>query len=330
MTSRPRVAVIDDSQRVSAASADWTALRGRAELVVFDDSFADEDDAARRLADFDVIVPMRERTAFPASLVRRLPKLRLLAMTGTRAPTFDMAALTAQGVVVCNTGINSSAATAELAFALILACARTVPLADATLRSGGWHEGVPVGSVLDGKRLGILGLGKLGARVAGYGRAFGMEVVAWSQNLTDEAAAKGGARRVEKAELFGSSDVVSVHLVLSERSRGIVGAEELGAMREGAILVNTSRGPLIDEAALLTALGEGRIRAGLDVYDCEPLPPDHPFRTTPNLVMTPHLGYGARHVFEQFYRESVENILAWLDGRPIRVVNPEALATAPG
>ncbi|WP_375460860.1 D-2-hydroxyacid dehydrogenase family protein [uncultured Enterovirga sp.] len=330
MAALPRVAVIDDTQRLAGASADWDALAGRADIVVFDESFADEDDAAQRLAEFDAIVPMRERTAFPASLVRRLPKLRLLAMTGTRAPTFDIAALTAQGVLVCNTGINTSAATAELAFGLILACARDIPLADRTMRSGGWHEGVPVGTVLDGKRLGILGLGKLGARVAGYGRAFGMEVVAWSQNLTDEAAAKGGARRVDKAELFGTSDILSVHLVLSDRTRGIVGAAELGAMRDGAILVNTSRGPLVDEAALLAALESGRIRAGLDVYDREPLPADHPLRTAPNVVLTPHLGYGARHVFEQFYRESVENIAAWLDDQPIRVVNPEVLATKAG
>ena len=330
MSDVPRIAVIDDSQHVAARAAEWSRLAGRADVAFLDAPFADEDDAAAQLAPYAVIVPMRERTAFPATLVRKLPNLRLLAMTGLRAPTFDIAAMTEAGVLVCNTGIDTTAATAELALALILACARTVPLADRTMRAGGWHEGVPIGTVLSGKRLGILGLGKLGARVAGYGRALGMEVVAWSQNLTDEAATAAGARRVEKAELFAASDVVSLHLVLSERTRGIVGGAELAALGNDAILVNTSRGPLIDETALLGELGSGRIRAGFDVYDREPLPADHPLRAMPNVVLTPHLGYAARHVFEQFYGDSLENILAFLDGRPIRVVNLEVLAKLGG
>lgn len=325
MPARPRVAVIDDTQRLALAAADWGRLEGRADVAIFDEPFADEDEAARRLAAFEIVVPMRERTAFPATLIARLPRLKLLAMTGHRAPTFDLAALTARGVLVSNTGIDTAAATAELAFGLILACARTIPLADRTMRAGGWHAGVPVGTVLDGKRLGILGLGKLGSRVAGYGRAFGMEVVAWSQNLTAEAAEAGGARLVPKDELFASSDVVSLHVVLSERTRGIVGATELAAMKPDAILVNSARGPLVEEAALVDALRRTGLRAGLDVYDREPLPAGHPLGTLPNVVMTPHLGYGVRHVFEQFYRDSVENILAFLDGHPIRVVNPEAL-----
>lgn len=324
----PRVAVIDDTQALARGSADWSRLDGKAELTVFEQPFADETAAAAALADFEVVVPMRERTAFPASLVARLPKLRLLAMTGARAPTFDIPALTRQGVLVCNTGINTSAATAELAFGLILAAARRIPLADRVMRAGGWHEGVPVGTVLDGRRLGILGLGKLGSRVAGYGRAFGMEVVAWSQNLTEEAAREAGVRRVEKDELFAGSDILSLHVVLSERTRNIVGQAELAAMPDGAILINTARGPLVDEAALLRELGTGRISAALDVYDREPLPAGHALRRLPNVVLTPHLGYGARHVFEQFYRESLENILAWLDGQPIRLVNPDALAPA--
>lgn len=324
----PRVAVIDDTQGLARASADWDRLAGRADLTILERSFEDEEETAEALAAYDVIVPMRERTAFPASLVARLPRLRLLAMTGTRAPTFDIPALTRQGVLVCNTGINTSAATAELAFGLILAAARAIPLADRTMRAGGWHAGVPVGTVLEGRRLGILGLGKLGTRVAGYGRAFGMEVAAWSQNLTEESARQAGVRRVDKRELFADSDVVSLHVVLSERTRGIVGAAELAAMRDGAILANTARGPLVDEAALVAELRSGRIGAALDVYDREPLPPGHPLRALPNVVLTPHLGYGARHVFEQFYRESLENVLAWLDGRPIRVVNPEVLAAA--
>jgi phosphoglycerate dehydrogenase-like enzyme len=322
-----RVAVLDDTQKVALAAADWSALQARAEVVVFDGSFANEDDAATRLAPFEILVPMRERTPFPASLIARLPKLRLIAMTGARAPTFDIAACTARGILVCNTGINTTAATAELAFGLILAAARALPRADAALRSGGWHDGVPLGTVLEGKRLGIVGLGKLGSRVARYGQAFGMEVVAWSQNLTDEAATTGGVRRVEKTELFATSDVVSLHLVLSDRTRGIVGRAELDAMKDGAILVNTARGAIVEEAALLESLRSGRIRAALDVFDREPLPCDHPLRALSNVVLTPHLG--SQHVFEEFYRDSIENIHAFLDGHPIRMVNPEALERAP-
>jgi phosphoglycerate dehydrogenase-like enzyme len=280
--SRVRIAVLDDTQDVALRSADWSPLEGRAEIVIFREPFADEDAAAQALAGFDVVVPMRERTPFPASLVGRLPGLRLVALTGVRAPSLDVAACTARGVLVCNTGMDSAAATAELAFALILACARAVPRADAVMRGGGWHAGLPLGTVLAGKRLGIVGLGKLGSRVAGYGRAFGMEVVAWSQNLTEAAALAAGARLVPKEELFASSDVVSLHLVLLERTRGLVGAPELAAMRDGAILVNTARGPIVDEAALLAELARGRLTAGLDVFDREPLPADHPLRALPN------------------------------------------------
>lgn len=325
-----RIAILDDTQDVALRSADWGMLAGRAEIAVFREPFLDEDATAAALEPFAVLVPMRERTPFPASLIARLPNLRLIAMTGARAPTLDVAACTRRGVLVCNTGMDSAAATAELAFALILACARAIPRADAAMRAGGWHAGVPVGTALAGKRLGVLGLGKLGSRVAGYGTAFGMEAVAWSHNLTEETAAERGARRVSKEELFSTSDVVSIHLVLSERTRGLVGAGELAAMRDGAILVNTSRGPILDEAALLAELRRGRIRAGLDVYDREPPAADHPLRTLPNAVLTPHLGYSAKPVFEQVYRESVENIAAFLAGRPIRVVNPDALAAQPG
>ena len=328
-TALPRVAVLDDTQDVARASADWDALAGRAEVAFFGEPFADEDDAAARLRPFQILVPMRERTPLPASLLRRLPGLRMIALTGTRAPTLDLTACTERGIVVCNTGIDSAAATAELAFGLILSCARAIPRADAAMRAGGWHAGVPLGFALAGKRLGILGLGRLGSRVASYGRAFGMEVVAWSQNLTAEAAEAQGARRVGKAELFAASDVVSIHLVLSERTRGIVGPAELASMKAGAVLVNTSRGPLVDEAALVEALRPGRIRAGLDVYDREPLPADHPLRGQAAAVLTPHLGYSTRAVFAQLYGESVENILAHLAGSPIRVVNPAALRAAP-
>jgi phosphoglycerate dehydrogenase-like enzyme len=320
------IAILDDTQDVALSAADWSVLDGRAELRVFREPFADEDAAAHALAPFEVVVPMRERTPFPGSLLRRLPRLRMIALTGARASSLDLSACTASGILVSNTGIDSAAATAELAFALILCCARAIPRADATMRAAGWHAGVPLGIALAGKRLGIVGLGKLGSRVAGYGQAFGMEVVAWSQNLTDEAAAAKGVRRVPKEELFATSDVISLHLVLSERTRGLVGAGELSAMRDGAILVNTSRGPIVDEAALVAELRRGRISAGLDVYDREPPAADHPLRTLPNAVLTPHLGYAVKPVFEQVYRESIENIEAFLAGRPIRVLNPDVLA----
>lgn len=320
-----RIAVLDDTQDVALASADWSALADQAEVTVFREPFDDEEAAVQALQPFAVIVPMRERTPFPASLIARLPELRMLAMTGQRAPSIDVAACTAHGVLVCNTGMDSAAATAELAFGLILTASRAIPQADAAMRAGGWHEGVPLGTVLAGRRLGLLGLGKLGSRVAGYARAFGMEVVAWSQNLQETTAAQHGVRRVGKDELFATSDVVSIHLVLSERSRGLVGADDLARMPRGSLLVNTSRGPIVDEAALLAELSTGRIRAALDVFDREPLPSDHPLRGLPNVVLTPHLGYAAAPVFRQVYQESVENIAAFLAGRPIRVVNPEAL-----
>jgi phosphoglycerate dehydrogenase-like enzyme len=323
-----KVAVLDDSQEVAQGAVDWSVLEPRAEVTFLRDPMLDEDEAARVLAPFHAIIPMRERTPLPGSLIRRLPNLRLVALTGARSPSLDIAACTAHGVLVCNTGINTGAATAELAFTLLLNCARSIPLADATMRRGGWHAGIPIGDALSGKRLGILGLGKLGSRVAGFGKAFGMEVVAWSQNLTAEAAAGQGVTRVEKDELFATSDAISIHLVLSDRSRGLVGERELGMMKRGAILVNTSRGPIVEEAALVNALREGRITAGLDVFDQEPLPEDHPLRTFPNAVLTPHLGYSTMPVFRQFYGESIENILAFLNGNPIRVMNEEALDAA--
>lgn len=322
----PAIAILDDSQSVALAAADWGPLQGRATLTVFREPFANEDEAAKALGPFQIIVPMRERTAFTASLIARLPNLKMIALTGARAATLDSAACTAAGVLISTTaGDRVTPATAELAFGLILACARSISLADGTMRAGGWHAGVPLGTALAGGRLGIVGLGRLGARVAAYGAAFGMDVVAWSQNLTDEAANACGARRVGKSELFETSDAVSLHLVLSDRTRHIVGATEINAMKSGAILVNTSRGPLIETGALMTALREGRIRAGLDVFDHEPLPADHPLRNLPNVTLTPHLGYSTKPVFAQFYGESVANIAAFLDGKPIRVMNPDVL-----
>ena len=321
-----RVAVMDDWQGVARASTDWSGLEARAEIVVLHDAFASEAEAVAALAEFDVVIPMRERTEITASLIAGLPKLRLVAQTGSRAQTMDIEACTRAGVLVCNTGgERSSRGTAELALALLLAAARRVPQGDAAIRAGRFQEGVGVGPVLHGLTLGIIGFGRIGAMVGAYGRALGMELLAWSPNLTPEQAEAGGATLVPRDELLARSDAISLHIVLSARSRGMIGAAELARMKPGAILVNTSRGPLVDEAALLEALRDGRILAALDVFDQEPLPADAPIRSAPNTVLTPHLGYGTRDTFKQFYGESVENVLAFLDGAPIRMVNPAAV-----
>ena len=317
---RPQIAVLDDYQELARSLADWSAVDARADVTVFTRPWRDEDEIAGKLAPFEVVVLLRERTAFPARLIERLPNLRMVAMTGHRTSTLDLAACKARGIVVVHTDSNPPVAPAELAFGLILACARSVVRGHNNVVAGRWQEGIPMGMPLDGKRLGVVGLGKLGARLAGYARAFNMDVVAWSANLTDEKAAAHGVRRVGKLELFESSDVISIHYGLSDRSRGIVGAAELQAMKAGAIFVNTSRGPLVDEAALIDVLRSGRISAGLDVYDIEPLPAGHPFTTMRNVVLTPHLGYVVDETMRRFYAQSVENILAYLDGAPIRVV----------
>ena len=327
--TKPRIAITDDSQNVAMSSADWSVLKNKADIIVFQKAFASEADTAEQLKDFDIIVPMRERTAFPASLLGKLPKLRLIALTGGRAPTLNLEACTKHGILVCNTGgQHSTAATAELAFGLILACARRIPQADATMKNGGWHKGLDMGFSLSGKTMGIIGLGRLGSRVASYGRAFGMNVIAWSQNLTNEAADSGGAVRVDKHELFRLADIISIHMVLSDRSRGLIGRTELDLMKDNAILINTSRGPIVDHTALLKILESRRIWAAIDVFDQEPLPIENSMRQTPNLVLTPHLGYSTSAVFAQFYGESVQNILAFLDQKPIRMLNPEALPRA--
>jgi phosphoglycerate dehydrogenase-like enzyme len=327
--TKPSVAILDDTQNVAASSADWRRLDGRADFTILQRPFASEDDTAETLAPFDIVVMMRERTAFTASLVARLPRLRMIALTGARAPTLDISACTARGILICNTaGDRVTPATSELAFGLILACARRIPEADAAMKHGGWHNGLGTGFSLAGKTLGIAGLGRLGTKVAGFGKAFGMDVIAWSQNLTDETAAAAGCRRVSKEALFETADAISLHLVLSDRTRGVVGPRELAAMKPDAILVNTSRGPLIDEPALLAALNTGRLRAGLDVFDREPLPADHPLRKAPNVILTPHLGYSTGAAFQQFYGESLENIEAFLSDAPIRMVNPEVRTAA--
>jgi len=250
----------------------------------------------------------------------------MIALTGSRTWTMDLDACTARGIVVSNTGGQlSTSATAELALGLLLAAARFIPAADASMRAGRFQSDVAAGSVLEGRTLGVIGLGKIGSRMARYGQALGMRVLAWSQNLTTEKAQACGARPVEKATLLTESDAVSLHVVLSERTRGLLGASDLALMKPGAILVNTSRGPLVDEEALLERLRTGKLIAALDVYGQEPLPLDHPLRKLPNTVLTPHLGYCTQDIYAQFYRESIENVLAFLDGKPVRVLNPEAL-----
>ncbi|MHB2266505.1 D-2-hydroxyacid dehydrogenase family protein [Aliihoeflea sp. PC F10.4] len=314
-----RIAFLDDYQNVALKLADWSQLGSEAEIVVFDRNLASEDEAAAALADFDVICMMRERMPLPASLIDRLPRLKLVNVTGARVRVIDFDRAIEKGITVCHTYAGDSKfATPEMAWALLLSCARHLPVEHANVAQGRWQE--TIGTVLGGKTLGVVGLGKLGSRVAKIAQAFEMEVVAWSQNLTEERARECGVRRVDKETLFRQADAISLHLILSERSRHIVGAQEIGLMKQGAILVNTSRGPLVDETALVEALYEGRIRAGLDVFDIEPLPADHPLRSAPNCVLSPHLGYVTQEAYENFYRDTVDNIIAWQKGAPLRVL----------
>ena len=318
-----KIVVLDDWLGAARQAIDWAPLAARADLAFLAEPFASLDAAAAALADVDVLMAMRERTAFGAPLIKRLPKLRMIAMTGRLPGSLDLAACTAAGVLVATTGSQSTAATAELALGLMISVARDIPAADAAMRAGRFQGGLALGAGLEGRALGIVGLGRIGARVARVGAALGMEVLAWSPNLTAARAAAAGAVAVGKDDLFARADVVSLHVVLSERSRGLVGAAEIARMKPGAILVNTSRAPLVDEAALLAALEARRIRAGLDVYGVEPLPSDHPLRRAPGTVLTPHLGYCSTDVFAQYYGESRDNVLAFVDGAPIRVANPD-------
>ena len=324
-----KLAILDDYQQLALKSADWDRLRKRGlEVTVFPQAFASRDEAAAKLAPFEVLVLMRERTPFPRELIEKLPNLKFMALTGLRSASLDLAACSARKVPVSNTRAGStSAVTAEFCFLLMLAAARDLAKAGRNMREGRWHEEISGGIVLEGKRLGLVGLGKLGGRVAGYAKAFGMDVVAWSQNLTAERAAEAGAKMVSKEDLFRTSDFVSIQLVLSDRSRGLVGAADLALMKRTAILVNTSRGPIVDEAAMLAALqGRTLAHAALDVYGTEPLPADHPLRKLDNVTLSPHLGYVSEDVYRTFWSDCVENVEAWLDGKPIRVLNPESLS----
>ncbi|MEV5312945.1 D-2-hydroxyacid dehydrogenase family protein [Streptomyces sp. NPDC052610] len=317
---RLRCALLDDFQNAGTTAADWSPVADRVDVVPFTEHFDGEDELAAALAGFDIVVTLRERVPFPASLLARLPRLRLIVATGMRNTVIDHAAARAHGVTVCGTE-SSSTPPVELTWALILGLARGLVQENTGLREGGpWQS--TVGADLHGRVLGLLGLGKIGSRVAAIGQAFGMDVVAWSRNLTDERAGEAGVRRAaSKEELLARSDVVSVHLVLSDRTRGLLGAPELALMKPDAFLVNTSRAAIVDQDALLAALHEGRIAgAGVDVFDVEPLPAGHPMRTAPRLLATPHLGYVTRANYARYYGQAVEDIRAYLDGEPVRLL----------
>lgn len=308
------VAVLDDYQTAAEGLAEWPP-----DVRFFHDHVTG-DELVERLAEFEAVVAMRERTPLPRTVLERLPQLKLVVTTGMRNASIDLAAARDLGITVSGTP-GSGAATIEIAWGLILSLTRNIPREDRALREGSWQQ--TIGTDLAGCTLGLVGLGRLGRAMVPVARAFGMDVLAWSQNLTDEAAAEAGVTRVEKIELFERSDIVSVHYVLSDRSRGLVGADELDAMKSGAYLVNTSRGPIVDTAALVEALADGRIGgAGLDVYDEEPLPADHPLRNLTNTVLTPHLGYVTMNTYQQWYGAAADAIRAYVAGQPINVLEP--------
>ena len=307
------IAVLDDYQNAALSMADWSVLDGQAAVTVFNDHISDTDAVVARLRRFDVVCVMRERTPMSRAVIERLPKLRLIASTAHANASIDLEAAAERDIKVVHTDYSSNP-TIELTWALILASARNLLAENASLRAGGWQRFI--GDDLAGRTLGLLGLGNIGGAVARIAKAFGMEVLAWSQNLTADRAADAGARLVTKVELFRQSDIISVHLVLSRRTRGLVGTAELALMKPSARLVNTSRGPIVVEADLISTLEAGRIAgAAIDVFDQEPLPPDHPFRKLPNLLATPHIGYVSRNLYARFYQDTVNNIRRWLDGQ---------------
>lgn len=319
MSGGRRLAILDDFQGVALQNADWSKVAAAFEIKVFRDWLPQGEERARILAPFEAIVAMRERTPFPAALIEALPNLRLLVTTGMWNRSIDHEAAARRGITVCGTG-SSPQAPVELTWALILAAARHVAAEDAGMRQGQWQT--RVGTELHGKTLAVLGLGRLGRQVARIGQAFGMKVIAWSTNLTAERAAEAGAELVTKEELFRRADVLTLHVILGDRNRGIVGANELALMKPTAILVNAARGPLVDEEALVAALEARRIAcAALDVYDIEPLPPNHRLLQAPNTVLTPHVGITTDTNYAVYYRDAAEDIVAWLAGSPIRVVD---------
>src|SRR5271166_4376124 len=310
---RFRIAVLDDYQNVALSLADWSALDARAAVTVFNDHLSDPDAVIERLRPFDIVCVMRERTPMTRVIIERLPKLRMIASTAGRNASIDLKAAEERGVQVVHTGYTSTP-TIELTWALILGSARNLVAENTSLRSGGWQQSV--GDDMAGRTLGVLGLGNVGGAVARIGAAFGMKVIAWSQNLTTERTGEVGATLVSRDELFQEADVVSIHLVLSGRTRGLVGAAELALMKPTARVVNTSRGPIVVEADLVAALRDKKIAgAAIDVFDQEPLPLEHPFRSLSNLLATPHIGYVSRGLYERFYQDTVANICRWLDGQ---------------
>lgn len=321
MPTLSRLAILDDYQGVALDLGPWNRLPGDIAIQVFRDTITDQEALVRRLAPFDALVIMRERTPFPRALIERLPNLRLLVTTGARNRAVDLAACAERGITVCGTP-SVAHPTVDLTWGLILSLMRRIPEQERALREGRWQV-LPLGRTLEGRTLGVIGLGNLGSRVARVGAAFGMRVIAWSRNLTEERAAACGATRVDKETLLSESDVVTLHLVLSEHSRGTIGAAELARMKPTAVLVNTSRGPLVDQDALIAALREGRIAgAGLDVFDQEPLPPDHPILSAPNTVLTPHLGYVTEENYRAYFAGAVEAVLGYLAGTPVREIRP--------
>lgn len=317
---RARIAVLDDYMGVAHRLADWSVLEGRADVTFLTHAIA-PDRLIEDLSPYDAICLLRERTDFPAEVLKGLPNLKAIAATGRANRTLDSDAAAELGIPIMTTGGSGNGvyATVELAWGLILGLMRHIPAETAAMRQGAWQT--RLGNALYGRTLGLVGLGRLGSRMALVAQAFGMKVIAWSPNLTPERAAVGGAGFADKETLFSTADIVSLHLVLGPTTRGIVGAEDLARMQPHALLINTSRGPLVDKTALLDALAQGRIRgAGIDVYDIEPLPADDPIRALPNALTTPHLGYSVQETFESFYRETVENLDAWLDGKPIRLL----------
>ncbi|GAB2937490.1 D-2-hydroxyacid dehydrogenase family protein [Hafnia psychrotolerans] len=321
MSAKIRCAILDDYQHVALSFADWSPLKERIETQIFSQHIADETQLAAAIVDAEIVIIMRERTPFNASLFARLPKLKLLITSGMRNASVDMAAAKYHGVTVCGTGSGSSAPV-ELTWALILGLARHLVQENTALRQNGpWQNTVGFG--LSGKRLGLLGLGKIGQQMAVIAQAFGMQVVAWSQNLTAERAALCGVElAASKAALLANSDVVSIHLVLSDRTRGLLDAADLALLKPSALLINTSRAAIVDQPALIAALEARNIGgAGLDVFEVEPLPTDHPLRTLPNVLSTPHLGYVADGNYQTYFTEAVENIEAFLAGKPLRVLS---------
>lgn len=318
-----RIALLDDYQNVARDAADWESLAPNATVEIFNDHLTDEDDVAERLKDFDVVMALRERTPFRRSLLERLPNLKLIASAGMRNAAIDVDAATELGITVCGT-TGSSRATMEITWGLILSLLRQIPREDAATRNGHWQETLGIG--LDGKTIGTIGLGNIGGQLSEVARAFNMNILAWSQNLTEERAKECGATKVSLDELLAQSDIVTIHTRLSDRTEGLIGARELGLMKPTAFLVNTSRGPIVDESALLNALRNRTIAgAGIDVFGVEPAPKDYPFFDLDNVVITPHLGYVTQESYANFYTQTLENIRNFFEGEPRQVMNPEVL-----